>query len=147
MKMRKISGYAAAVLSLPLLTLASCGSKSDKAASAETQTQQTQESAAAPAAAELKSEKGLPVVVDFFATWCGPCRQFKPTFEAAEKRYEGKVEFRSIDVDQHPELAQQYGIQAIPTIVFLDKEGREVNRETGLLPADQLDAAITSLLK
>lgn len=97
-------------------------------------------------APQLKSEKGLPVVVDFYADWCGPCQQFKPIFHDAESKYAGKVDFKTVDVDAQGELADRYGIRSIPTVIFFDKEGREVYRETGFVDAPLFDAELTTLL-
>lgn len=94
----------------------------------------------------LSDDNELPVVIDFFATWCGPCRQMKPAFEAAAKEYEGKVLFLSIDVDENPELAQRFNISAVPTLVFADAKGKELNRQTGLMTAEELDKEIKALL-
>lgn len=94
----------------------------------------------------LSDDNRLPVVVDFFATWCGPCHQMKPVFEAAEKEYEGKVLFLTVDVDENPELAQQFNVSAIPTLVFANAKGEELNRHTGYMAAEELDEAIKALL-
>ena len=98
---------------------------------------------AQPTATEDKSavkaaETNLPKLWDFWATWCPPCKEMKPTIEALEKEYQGKIEIRSIDVDQNKELAQKFGVQAIPTLVFLDKDGKELSRIVGLVPKDTI---------
>ena len=80
----------------------------------------------------------LPKLWDFWATWCPPCKELKPTIEALEKEYEGKIEIRSIDVDQNKDLAQKFGVQAIPTLVFLDAKGNELSRIVGLVPRDTI---------
>jgi len=80
----------------------------------------------------------LPKLWDFWATWCPPCKQLKPTIEALEKEYEGKVEVKSIDTDQNQGLAQKFNVQAIPTLVFLDAKGNELSRIVGLVPRDTI---------
>ena len=78
----------------------------------------------------LKSDQ--PVVVDFFATWCGPCRQVAPTLEALAKEYDGKVKVVKVDIDKNEELAQQYQIRSIPTF-FAFKDGKLVEGKTGAM--------------
>jgi len=80
----------------------------------------------------------LPKLWDFWATWCPPCKELKPTIEALEKEYEGRIEIKSIDVDQNKDLAQKFGVQAIPTLVFLDAKGKELSRIVGLTPKDTI---------
>jgi thioredoxin len=95
--------------------------------------------------AEKSVQTNLPKLWDFWATWCPPCRELKPTIEALEKEYEGRIEIRSIDVDQEKELAQQFKIQAVPTLVFLDKEGKELARIVGGVPKDTILGRFRSL--
>ncbi len=71
-----------------------------------------------------------PVLMDFSATWCGPCRMQKPILEELEKKYGDKVEFKVVDVDENPQLASQYEINAVPTLIIL-KDGVEVKRFIG----------------
>jgi thioredoxin len=127
---------------LALLVVAGCGSKSTTAPAAPPETnteaaatpeQPKPEQAAKPAAAA-----NLPKLWDFWATWCPPCKQLKPTIEALEKEYEGKIEIRSIDSDQNQDLARKFNVQAIPTLVFLDAKGNELSRIVGLVPRDTI---------
>lgn len=74
---------------------------------------------------------GKPSVVDFTATWCPPCRMMKPIFHRLAKEYGDKYNFITIDIDENPELANQYQIQAVPTFVFLDADGNEEHRIKG----------------
>jgi thioredoxin 1 len=88
--------------------------------------------------AQAQTQTNLPKLWDFWATWCPPCKQLKPTIEALEKEYEGKIEIKSIDVDQNKDLAQKFNVQAIPTLVFLDAKGKELSRIVGLVPSDTI---------
>lgn len=81
----------------------------------------------------------IPVVVDFWATWCGPCRQMAPQFERAAQQLKGKVLFAKVDSDASPRTAQRFAIRSIPTIVKLAR-GTETARQAGALPAAQIVA-------
>ncbi len=88
-------------------------------------------------------EAARPVMVDFTATWCGPCKTLAPTLEALAGEYAGRVTFVKVDVDQVPDLPRQYGIRGVPTVVLI-RNGQEVQRWVGTRPAksyrDVLDA-------
>ena len=89
--------------------------------------------------AVLKSE--LPVIVDFWAPWCGPCKMLGPLLEQAAKTYAGKLIIAKINIDDDSEVAESLGIQSIPTLIFV-KNGEIVNRTVGSMPADDLDKKI-----
>jgi thioredoxin 2 len=79
----------------------------------------------------------LPVVVDFWAAWCGPCRQMAPQFEQAARQLKGRALLVKVDSDANPQTAARFAIRSIPTLVKLDR-GRETKRLAGALPAAQI---------
>ena len=87
-------------------------------------------------------EPSLPYVIDFYATWCGPCKQLSPILEKMEEKYHEKIIFERVDVDENEEMAAKYGIQSIPTLVFVDGYGREQNRVVGLISEAVLDSLL-----
>jgi len=86
-----------------------------------------------------------PILMDFSATWCGPCRMQKPILEELEKKYKDKVEFRVIDVDENQQLASKYGIHAVPTLI-IQKDEVEVKRFMGVTQGNVLASELDKIL-
>ncbi len=85
----------------------------------------------------------VPVVVDFWAEWCGPCRQIGPALEELAKEYDGKVKIVKVNVDENPNSPAQMGVRGIPAL-FLFKDGQVVSNKTGAAPKASLQSWIES---
>jgi thioredoxin 1 len=86
-----------------------------------------------------------PLVVDFWATWCGPCRMIAPVLSELAQEYDGKITVGKCDVEENDELAAEFGIRNIPTIIFM-KDGEIVDKLVGAVPKAKLEEKFKSLL-
>ncbi|MBW2986391.1 thioredoxin [Candidatus Woesearchaeota archaeon] len=86
-----------------------------------------------------------PVIVDFWASWCGPCMNLAPIFEEVSKDYEGKLKFAKVNVEENQELAGEFSVRGIPCLIVFNK-GEEVDRIVGSLEKDALKEKIDEIL-
>ncbi len=94
---------------------------------------------------DLLAETKLPILVDFYATWCGPCQMMAPILEDVNKQMGDKLRIVKIDTDKYPHLASQYGIQALPTLVLF-RNGQVSDRIEGVMPTHELINRIQGLM-
>ena len=87
----------------------------------------------------------VPVLVDFWATWCAPCRMVAPVIDGLATEYEGKVNFAKLDVDQNPKTASKYSVMSIPTLIIF-KKGEPVSHVVGFRPKAELKQSLDAAL-
>ena len=88
----------------------------------------------------------IPVLLDFWAAWCAPCRMVAPVVDELAQEYDGKVSFGKVDVDQNPKIASKYGIMSIPTLILF-KDGKPITNMVGFKPKTQLKQSLDSILE
>jgi thioredoxin 1 len=85
----------------------------------------------------------VPVLVDFKADWCQPCKMMAPVLKQVKQNFKDQIKIIKIDIDKNPAVAQKYGIRGVPTLILF-KSGREVWKQSGVLQANQINAVINS---
>lgn len=147
---------AGVAVSILALTLPACSNKSDKVAdtvdeTAQEATDAVEDATDIPAVTviehgqKLPKLNGKPQILDFNATWCGPCRRFAPTFEMIAETYRNDALFFSIDVDSNPEIAAEYNVESIPTVVYISPDG-SYTTTVGALDTPDFNNAVKQFL-
>lgn len=138
-----------------MLILAACNNKTENQANSSADANEQTAQSEMPAGPEDEGQdewlkqttimSSKPMVIDFYATWCGPCKQLTPILDEIEQNHKGEVIFKRIDVDQEPELAQEFKVEAIPMLMFVTPKG-EYQTIVGLQDAPVIEAKIAQLL-
>jgi thioredoxin 1 len=96
--------------------------------------------------AEIVLQAKMPVLVDFWAPWCGPCRMVAPVVDELADEYEGRISFGKVNVDECPKIASQYGIMSIPTLILF-KNGQPLSNIVGFRPKGELKKSLDTALE
>jgi thioredoxin 1 len=87
----------------------------------------------------------IPVLIDMFATWCGPCKMIEPAVKQVAQKMTGKIKVIKIDIDKNPHVARAYHVQGVPTLILF-KKGKIIWRTSGVMPASQIEKAVTDAI-
>lgn len=149
----KLKPLALALTLGAITSLSACGAKSDNQtpAQADPPAQTTTAAAKGEAVEEYAANSSitpgdLPVVIDFNATWCGPCRRFGPVFHQVAQAWQGRARFISVDVDRNPATAQAFGVSSIPQLTVLMPDGK-TQTTVGAMDQAQFEQFLTQSIK
>ncbi|MBR6746434.1 MAG: thioredoxin family protein [Muribaculaceae bacterium] len=134
--MKTIKTLAIALFAIAGLSLASCNKNAENEKAATDETIEATENAE-----DVVATGKVVRILDFNATWCGPCKQFAPIFEAAAVKYPN-IKFESVDVDENPEMANQFGVESIPMVVLLDENDKVLDQSIDFIPAEEFEQLI-----
>ncbi|MHA6248791.1 thioredoxin [Pontibacter sp. CAU 1760] len=95
---------------------------------------------------ELINSPGMPVLVDFYADWCGPCKAMSPIVEQVASQYNGKLKVIKVNIDNNQAAASQFRVQGVPTFILF-KQGQQVWRQSGAMPVNVLTQAVQQAIK
>ena len=150
----KIKSFMSVVAAAAIITLGACSSNNSTAsASTEAASAESTEAAASTGTVEaagvyelpegeaLAPKEGRIMMVDFNADWCVPCQKFRPVFDAAAEKYGKDIDFVSVNMDKHPEIVEEYSVEAFPTIVFIMPDGTS-DKQVGLVGQDEFFAKV-----
>lgn len=144
---RKISLLCFAAIAFTALFSASCSKRDSHSGHKSARTEvTTHEDTSAPEMTDVKTDSRKIIVIDFFATWCGPCRQLSPYFEKWANTYRDNATFDKVDVDRDQMLAEEFEIEALPTVVILSEDSVELQRIVGFDPQG-IEQAIRSAIE
>lgn len=132
------------VLCCCVLLLSACNKKPDRRQKTVNGTEQQEQERQKAVPQNIIDITG-PTVVDFYATWCGPCRELAPVLEQLEMKYKGRVRFLRIDVDEQPDLAQSFQIESIPTLLYITGDG-VVDATIGLVEMSDIESRLQKML-
>lgn len=94
---------------------------------------------------QIPESNGKPRIIDFNAEWCGPCKRFAPNYDMIAERHRNEADFYSVNVDENPQLAANYNVESIPTVIYLNADG-SYTATTGYMDANTFDNAVRAFL-
>lgn len=140
-----------AVSLLLMLSITGCGQKESSISRPSSHSQseivvkETSDDSSVEQSNSASAQKGKMVIIDFYATWCGPCKAMTPVMNLMEEKYGNKFEFKKVDFDKNQDLVQQYNIEAVPTLVVLSPENKVITTIVGYRDADELSEILNNL--